>query len=867
MTETNNNFNSNNTNIKNNEIQHQHYYHHHHHHHQYTLVDDHYQKKKEKLERKSGKMSDKNEIKNNRELNKKRKIKNNKIDTHQKKRQRCDDNNVFIEETSNIDISNFIKGSSSSSNSSSSSSSSEEDEEKEIYNNEIFNEKERKRKLEKEKEKNKKRKIKKDNNNNYELEKFARFIDLPIDEIKVNPPQENAFTRYMEQFQVGSKKDNPDVIDWTHGSMGWKYMYSVPTEQKELDENENTIVKYYQYEVLKKLADAILRGDQVCIDEKRTEPFKFFADLDFKSKEPINLPDVLAVCGEICRAVRDCFPKLKKSKEVTVYKNNRVFDEKAFGVSGIEPVPYNTWPFNTRPFTSDTTVIIQEEENNNNENRIFNTTTNNNNNERVEFDKEALIWQGCGRGFGRLRCLLSYSATKEKDAKGNYCLGIHANWIGDLRVTQEEALRIRLLAISRLEKKWPSSNSKFNSWEDIFDRKVYLGQGGVRMLGTTKIKKCPTCKGSGFPTEETISSSSNLLLKLCPVCKGKRNVSLSKYYRPLVVLDGNGNPDGTMEWLTKISPIDYFDQETWNTLNFQDQHKIILLCKDNFRQALYASSIRSNQTKSSQRLKFPKGAPHLQTKEESALIRKKGGTPGTPKFNKNSLYPDTILAIRELNTGEDLDCNSKVVLSILASLGSIDPIYEGLIATRFRKKGPELYHLDVKGEGMNYCMNKGDNHKNRIYFHITPEGIIQRCYSDNPECLNYKSRPYQLKSKELRAILFKEAERNYNIDLLTNNLSSPLHKQISYSPENVKARNAYLKLIANYSEEQQKTRKSLYENFCNYIFSSSNTLSSSSSSSPSSLLLSSSSNNQEEQELLFNLANQLKEKKKFLPTS
>src|SRR3972149_7395336 len=111
------------------------------------------------------------------------------------------------------------------------------------------------------------------NENEIDIKEEENF-NISDNEIKKEQPKETDFTLFMYQFQPGSTQEHPEVQEITHGTLGWKYPYSVPSQ--------------YQFEVLNQYADAILNKEEICIDEKKSIPvFKLFADLDIKSKKKI----------------------------------------------------------------------------------------------------------------------------------------------------------------------------------------------------------------------------------------------------------------------------------------------------------------------------------------------------------------------------------------------------------------------------------------------------------------------------------------------------------------------------------------------------------------------------------------------------
>jgi len=292
-------------------------------------------------------------------------------------------------------------------------------------------------------------------------------------------------------------------------------------------------------------------------------------------------------------------------------------------------------------------------------------------------------------------CSTTYKDEEKNDSSGNKVkrvkTGVHLYW-PNYYVTSLQALHIRESIISDLTEAFGlRMEPSMNEWEDVVDSSVYnkangSGGGGLRMVGSCKCSNCKACKGRK-------KSGS-----VCEVCND---------YGSVDDLDSKGRPGRPYVMLCVLGPDNQrcLDIEAFYLGNY---HQLILDTK--IRTTLQEATLNCNFT-------IPAGAP-LYIAEVQCKKRKSSGTKGE----------------RQLDSSDPV--HVELQKCIRSSFGTL---YESVVL-RKTTKGPKQYTVNVTGLNCRFCQNIGREHNNQnIYFAISREGIVQRCY-DNASVITEEMR-------------------------------------------------------------------------------------------------------------------------------
>jgi len=333
------------------------------------------------------------------------------------------------------------------------------------------------------------------------------------------------------------------------------------------------------------------------------------------------------------------------------------------------------------------------------------------------------------RSFDRLSMLVCCAPQKEHVEKANQLwtkTGMHLIWPW-LKVTTKEAMTIRRAWIQHFEKKFGVRGSH-NKWEEVFDLCVYQGNG-LRMVGSDKIEKCPTCKGKASPNQFCPSS-------LCDGKSGK--YAQNRVYRVVDAYDGRKG---------------------------RHYPKLVEAATVNGFTEIKLTSIRTKATRSTEMRGQPEWFDRMffyDEPENHKRIFKP--TPGERKKKREALamMPDNVKGAEELGitNAPKISCEDKRFGLLQKWLRNDNLEGESRLPDVYRNTEiVDLVHK-VGSDGSSYflartdsafCMNKsGEHNNNNIYFCITKKGLFQKCFCRCPtkegrkhgKCSEYTSSPY-----------------------------------------------------------------------------------------------------------------------------
>lgn len=274
----------------------------------------------------------------------------------------------------------------------------------------------------------------------------------------------------------------------------------------------------------------------------------------------------------------------------------------------------------------------------------------------------------------------------------------------------------------------------YNPWEEVIDYAVY-SSSGLRMKGSSKKVKCPSCKGKKDKVE------------YCETCygEGKLIEGNGRVYMPSLILDGNRN-----------------------VLN----DELNILTNDNF-EMLKQTSIRTFDTERNiKRLSnedYPawfdanKLMEHL---EKPSTKRKK------KKKNTIVSFSDIMKKQKGMKRKIILSHDSTEFLAInkfIKNLFSNHAEYKDQNIKDIFQCGPKKKRYYVIQTDSQYCQNVGRNHNtNHVWFLLNDKTICQKCFSESYNslsicCGNYSSDVSPI-TLQLRDILYPEflAKRREN---------------------------------------------------------------------------------------------------------
>ena len=381
---------------------------------------------------------------------------------------------------------------------------------------------------------------------------------------------------------------------------------------------------------------------------------------------------------------------------------------------------------------------------------------------------------------------LSQPSTKKNLIK----MGVHLMF-PNLLVNKETALLIRNIIVEYFKNTFYSN--EYIKWDEIIDETVYK-QNGLRMLGSSKIEKCVSCKNKKGE---------------CLKCYGTKKIDVNRYYTAKYIIKENNiyyliyNKNSKyLNHYNKIENLfnfknklnDYFidfekkiNNKYYNELeisfkNFEIKKKI-----KSFEDIINLVSIRTytNFIYDLKEYEFPCWIREIicnnnETPEKNQL---------TPVQNNFLCKIKRNNDFKNLNVKEVISINSDKGNTIINLIKTSYPVYKNEIFKEILFMG-NYYIISTNSK---YCMNVEREHSgNHIYFIIDNYKLYQKCFSlkisddqKNGSCRDYHSKPKML-NKYMKNYLFNSEEIIYSIktinnekkEILDDNFTKNLNKQL-----------------------------------------------------------------------------------------
>lgn len=307
-----------------------------------------------------------------------------------------------------------------------------------------------------------------------------------------------------------------------------------------------------------------------------------------------------------------------------------------------------------------------------------------------------------------------------------------------LIVGDHEAKLLHTSMIAALEREHHREYTGF--WSLVLDPCVY-DQNGLRMLGSSKVDKCPHCKG-----------------KSCGEChQGK--VSGYRPYMVNTILDGSG---------------ELLEEETQKA-------------KADYHYAVRLVSIRCiEETQADPRFKKFEGAPAY---PEIEVSKRGGANAKGPTIKVSSEFE----ADKQGSKGMNLNRRPKLELSstqrdaILSCIRRVNPDrYKNLCIMTASIYAGGTICVKVTGEGSSWCANVNRDHtQNTVYFVITHRGVSQKCFSRKPQpegarcaCLGFQTQLTPLLPEEISCIFQTVMEKSNDLPAVSKSQHKKLRKEV-----------------------------------------------------------------------------------------
>jgi hypothetical protein len=275
-------------------------------------------------------------------------------------------------------------------------------------------------------------------------------------------------------------------------------------------------------------------------------------------------------------------------------------------------------------------------------------------------------------------------------------LGFHIHF-PNLYIDRGMALQIHASVAAALDLNASHLTPGDETWRSILDSCVYE-ETGLRMIGSDKVTKCPTCK------------EKRALMKDCSACSSIGKVMCGRPYYVIAAIDGLGCLDrGELSRLQ----CDYLE-------------------------TVRATSIRSFGVRPDARFVRYSGCPSV-----IAMKQLKTKSNVTYQFNTSHTADDEGMKDMKKGAGGRITkINDISVLQVITSL--VHRFHERYANTMIKRasytsgKKMEVW-VTVSGEGSSYCGSVCRDHSsNTVYFSVTREGLTQRCFSKK-HCASYTS--------------------------------------------------------------------------------------------------------------------------------
>lgn len=256
------------------------------------------------------------------------------------------------------------------------------------------------------------------------------------------------------------------------------------------------------------------------------------------------------------------------------------------------------------------------------------------------------------------------------------------------------------------------------------------------MLGNRKTEICKVCKRKRKDASG----------KDCAACDGNGQVDTGRPYMPMFVTDGNGRRDVAAEALYQLD----------------------------FLQLLKDTKVRTALQELPADLGFvmPEGAPaYLDEGSGGGPKKKKRGSAAAAGAGSAAAATGAVdlaanprgMSVR-LNRSDEL-CE-QVEAFIRETAGA--PYAEVQVSQLSTNAARTCYLVNLRGPGCQYCYNVGRAHaSNRVYFMLTPQGMVQRCHDSTNSagdtkfgpCATYRSATMPLHERLAVALFPKVAAK------------------------------------------------------------------------------------------------------------
>lgn len=358
---------------------------------------------------------------------------------------------------------------------------------------------------------------------------------------------------------------------------------------------------------------------------------------------------------------------------------------------------------------------------------------------------------------------LAPSKNVEKNKKIWTKTGVHIVW-PYIFTNAKNAQTIRLGWLQHFEKKFGLRDTN-NPWQDLFDLSVYT-TNGLRMVGSDKMEKCPSCKGK--KAKDFVCANG-----ICNGIEGK--YSEGRVYRVVFA----------------VQPISTYNDNTY-VANMYDK-MLNEIKKSGFSEVLF-TSIRTAK-KDVTKLKMPDWYDPKYFSDEEEKHRSIFNPTPTERKKKRELIermPENqesfkrLLSKKHKMVADEKECavvQTWLRDTNLPPAAKIPDVYRNTkIIDMIRLMGDDGYPFYFVRVDSSFCMNIRDEHNhNSIYFLINRHGLYQKCFCscDTTEgrafglCKKYKSGLYYMPNYVISMLYPMIASQNMELDLVaaTHDLS------------------------------------------------------------------------------------------------
>lgn len=290
---------------------------------------------------------------------------------------------------------------------------------------------------------------------------------------------------------------------------------------------------------------------------------------------------------------------------------------------------------------------------------------------------------------------------------------------------KQNCLLLRNAFIQKLSDKF-GKREYYNTWEDVVDEAIYKGSG-LRMVGSRKMTNC-ACKRK---------------VPGCTDCIGGK-IDEGRVYEPTYVLT-NGKKNEELLYLIKdrftekVMMTSIVPQIIKETVEKVDDGKSNRTENKNFTEVIRLPAVH--------KMVIPEWFHESNFKFESAIRKNKRLGQILPSRAERSLVAEITSNFRK-TTLDRRDPRVDAIQKYIRNGKNMPDVYTkiSVIQMTHYDNGSEFYWVypDTR-----FCLNRGEEHvSNRIYFHVSPYGIRQKCFCTcnttvgrlfNVPCPNYQS--------------------------------------------------------------------------------------------------------------------------------